>query len=150
MAGYSRIYCIGGVGGVRGHDGINPMELQIWVGDSDRQWLKPHYIKRSIRPLGAVKCLIPEGPDHPNALIDACVAFYPDHFRDCPSLPVVAELLAGVERLDFDLGKENIPEEWPQLRSEARPLFQELNIFEARLHPIKIDEGCNEHKPVVE
>ena len=43
MAGYSRIYCIGGLGGFGGADGINPILLQIWVGDASRQWFEAHY-----------------------------------------------------------------------------------------------------------
>ena len=140
MAGYSRIYCIGGLGGFQGADGINPIKLQIWVGDSDRQWLEPHYVDTNIRPLGAVKCLIPEGPDHPHALIDACIAFYPKCFRECATLPVVESLLRDVERLDFDLGEDDIPKEWQQLRREAWPLFRKLDIFEGRLLPVKIME----------
>ena len=140
MAGYLKIYCIGGLGGFQGADGINPITMQIWVGYSDRQWFEPHYFEPGIRPLGSVKCLIPEGPDHPHALVDACIAFYPRHFRDCPSLPVIAERLAGVERLDFHLGKDAIPKEWPRLRKEAWPLFQTLHILEGDLRPIKLQE----------
>ncbi|NLX55749.1 MAG: hypothetical protein GXY58_11600 [Planctomycetaceae bacterium] len=140
MAGFSKIYCVGGLGGFQGADGINPIEFQIWVGNADRQWLQPHYINRRIRPLGVVKCLIPEGPDDPNALLDACIAFYPEHFRECATLPVVEKRLADTSRLDFHHGKEDIPEEWPQLRTEAWPLFRKLNIFEGRLCLVTIME----------
>lgn len=138
MAGYSRLYCIGELGGAFGADGINPIRLQIWVGDADRQWLEAHYIDHSIKPLGAVKTIIPEGPDHPNALLDACLCFYPDHFRACPSLPVVAERLRGVKRLDFDQGKADIPLEWERLRHEAAALFRKLHIFKADLEPVDL------------
>ena len=39
MAGYCTIYCIGGLGGFEGADGINPIQMQIWVGISNRLWL---------------------------------------------------------------------------------------------------------------
>lgn len=133
MAGFSKIYCVGGLGGFQGADGINPIYFQIWVGDGDRQWLEAHYVDKTIRRLGAVRTLIPEGPDHPNALIDACLAFYPEHFRSCPTLAAVKKPLAGISTLDFDMGKVCVPREWPKLRREAWPFYRTLNIFEADL-----------------
>jgi hypothetical protein len=106
MAGYSKLYCIGGLGGYMGADGINPILLQIWVGDSDRQWLEAHYFDTGIRPIGNIKVVVPEGPDHPNALLDACLAFYPSAFTQCPSMTQVKTKLAAAERLGFDLGKK--------------------------------------------
>jgi hypothetical protein len=44
MAGYSSIFCLGGVGGFQGCDGINPINLQIFVGNSDRMWLESQYV----------------------------------------------------------------------------------------------------------
>ena len=79
---------------------------------------------------------MPEGPDHPNALLDACLAFYPKAFAECASLAAVQSKLARAESLDFDLGKREIPQEWQQLRSEALGPFRELNIFEAELRMI--------------
>ena len=71
MAGYSKIYCVG----EDTLDGINPIYYQILVGDGNRQWLEVHYLDASIMPMGSMKVIIPEGPDHPNTLIDACLAF---------------------------------------------------------------------------
>jgi hypothetical protein len=76
MAGFSRIYSIGDLVGFQGADGVNPIRLQIWVGDADRQWLEVHYFDQSIQPLGAITKIIPEGPNHPNPLLDACLCFY--------------------------------------------------------------------------
>jgi len=116
MAGYSKIYCIGGSGGFQGADGINPIRLQIWVGDASRQWFEPHYIDDSLRPLGQIRSTIPEGPDEQIALLDAAIAFIPVHFKECPTLAVVASQLEQTSMLDFDLGKSKIPVEWEQLR----------------------------------
>ena len=132
MAGYSKIYCVGGLGGFRGADGINPIVLQILVGDADRQWLEAHYLNPSIRPLGSLRITIPKRPNDPNALIDACIAFLPQHFANCPSFKSVARKLKNSERLDFDRG-ENVPVEWPALRSEALDAFRQLHILEADL-----------------
>ena len=134
MAGFSKLFVIGGLGGFDGADGVNPIQMQIWVGDADRQWLEPHYVDGAIKPMGTVRSLVPEGPYHPNSLIDACIAFFPKHFEECPSLAEAAKQLEGVTLLDFD--KENIPSVWPKLRDEARPFFSRLNIFEAELKPM--------------
>ena len=83
MAGYNKIYLIGGEGGFKGSDGINPILFQILVGDADRQWLEVHYFDQNIKPL--VKSIIPEKPDV--GLLDACIAFYPDFFKDTKTTP---------------------------------------------------------------
>jgi len=132
MAGFSRIYCIGGEGGFQGADGINPMALQIWVGDADRQWLEAHAFDPGISSLGQVRAVIPAAPDDPDMLLDALIMFYPQHFQGCPSLPSVREQLKGKTRVDFNLG-ENVPAEWEKLREEARPLMADMAIFEAQL-----------------
>ena len=140
LAGFSKLYVIGGLGGFQGADGINPIRLQIWVGDANRQWLEPHYMDASIRPLGSVRIIVPDGPDAPNSLLDACIAFFPEHFEQCPSLTEVRGQLQTSTRLDFDLGKDEIPKEWTQLRREAWPFFKKLTIFEAVLSPLQVGE----------
>jgi hypothetical protein len=139
MAGYSKLYCIGGLGGSEGADGINPIGLQIWVGNSSRQWLEPHYFDNDITPIGHIKVIVPRGPDDPNALLDACIAFYPEAFAQCASMAVVQSKLARAETLDFDLGENEIPQEWHQLRKEAQGPFRELHIFEADLKMISFE-----------
>lgn len=133
MAGFSKIYCIGGLGGFMGADGINPIEVQIWVGDSSRQWMEARYFRKGIKPIGDLKKIIPAAPDHPDNLLDACIAFYPRAFRDCPSLSKVKRQLRGIECLDFDQNQDEIPEDWYRLREEARQPMLSINIFEANL-----------------
>ena len=137
MAGFSRIYCIGGLGGYMGSDGMNPILLQIWVGDASRQWLEAHYFTSDIKPLGKVNRIIPTGPlpDYSDGLFDACIVFFPEHFQACPMLKVVEKQLVDVDCIDFDM-KHNVPPEWPELREEARELFNGLVIFEAELTPL--------------
>jgi hypothetical protein len=131
MAGYTKTYVVGGEGGFMGADGINPLQFFILVGDGNRQWLEVHYVEEGIRPIGRIKKIIPEGPDHPNALIDACIAFYPALFKSCPSLPLIEKKLANEKMLDFHAREQDIPEEWSELREEARPLFTKLNLWKA-------------------
>jgi hypothetical protein len=136
VAGYSKLYVIGGLGGFMGVDGVNPIEFLILVGDADRQWLEPIYLKTSIGPIGRLRVIVPAGPDDPDALLDACIAFYPEHFRSCPSLTEVQAALEDQDSLDFHLRPQAIPSAWVRLRKEARSPFAALKIWEANLVPI--------------
>ena len=131
MAGFSKIYFIGEPGGYLGTDGINPIKLQIFVGNADRQWLEPHYVDTKIRPLGSIRAIVPARPDHVESLLDACLAFYPDHFNDCPSLAEVRRAGETLTRLDFHLDRDKVPMLWPRLREEARGLMSGLSIWVA-------------------
>lgn len=133
MAGFSKLYVIGGQGGFMGADGVNPIEFFVLVGESDRQWLEPHYFDRSIDPIGKLGVIIPASPNHPDSLLDACIAFCPRHFKGCPSLGAVEAALRDAERLDFNADPQDIPPAWARLREEARPLFAEMNIWQADL-----------------
>lgn len=136
MAGYSKLYAVGSLGGFMGADGINPIEFMVLVGDADRQWLEPHYFDASIKPIGRLRVIVPAGPDHPDALLDACIAFCPRYFNACPSLAKVEWALRDAERLDFDARPQDIPEAWASLREEARPIFAAMNVWQADLVPI--------------
>lgn len=137
MAGYSKIYLIGDEGGFMGSDGISDVYLQIWQGEANRQWLEPKYFSEDFSPLGQINVLIPEGPDHKNALIDACIAFAPKLFSTCPTLAIVSKKLANEGKLDFDLENDKIPKEWKQLREEARVIYAKLAIYVASPEPLK-------------
>ncbi len=139
MAGYSKVFYVGGLGGFQGADGINPILFQILVGDADRQWYEVHYFDRKIKPIGQIKIVIPDNPNSANALLDSCIAFYPSYFSSCPSMNILENKLLNTKRLDFDL-KKDIPQGWYQLRKEALPLFRQLNIFEANLKQIDLSD----------
>jgi len=140
MAGFSKIYVLGFPGGFMGSDGVNSIWGLILVGDADRQWLEPHYFDPSVRPLGRVRALVPNEPDHPDALLDACIAFFPQKFRTCPSFTKLDAAMKDVTFLDFHLGSEEIPEAWAALREEARPIFASLDIWQAELVPYQHPE----------
>lgn len=137
MAGIYKIYAVGQQGGFLGADGVNPIWFLILVGSGDRQWFEPHYFDPSITPLGRIRTIIPESPDSPHALLDACIAFCPGHFERCPSIASVQREAEYLEVLDFDLEAEAIPQHWTELRSEAQSPFQSLHIWEATLVPIR-------------
>lgn len=120
-----------------GADGVNPIEFLVLVGDGGRQWLEPHYFATSIQPIGRLRTIIPAGPNEPDSLLDACIAFCPHLFRSCSSLSAIESALREAERLDFDADPEGVPESWATLREEARPLFASMNIWRADLVPIE-------------
>jgi hypothetical protein len=77
-------------------------------------WVEPHTFDPGIKPMGKLRVLIPARPDLPEAdlLLDALPAFAPACLGDrCPSLAAVEVALANAERLDFDLGPEEVPAE---------------------------------------
>lgn len=137
MAGYSKIYVVGGLGGFMGADGVNPIELLVLVGDADGQWLEPHYFDTSIEPIGKLRIIVPARPNDQESLLDACIAFYPRYFKGCPSLPEVESALGETDRLDFNAFPQDIPASWTRLREEARPRFAAMNIWRADLVPLE-------------
>lgn len=120
-----------------GADGVNPIEFLVLVGDADRQWLEPHYFDRSIKPIGKLRVIVPARPDQPDSLLDACIAFCPRLFRECPSLGEVESALRDAERLDFHARPQDIPPGWARLRDEARPLLADMSLWRADLVPIE-------------
>ena len=115
----SKIYCIGSEGGFLYSDGLRTIDLLILVSEGGAQALVAYHTDKRIRPMGRIEVIVPAGPDHPDALIDAFLAFFPKYFESCPSLAQVAEGLANARRIDFHLDGE--PAGWTQLREEARP-----------------------------
>jgi hypothetical protein len=130
MAGYIRMYLFGDD---RGFDGINSVYLNILVGTSDREWLERMDIKPSKntqKPVWDINVIIPDPDNYANSLIDACIAFAPHLFRDCPELKNVAREIGTNTRIDFT-DKSQIPSSWISLRRQALPIFEKLSIFEA-------------------
>jgi hypothetical protein len=136
MAGFSKMYVLGGQGGFRGADGVNPIHLLVLVGDANRQWLEARYLDDTLHPLGAIRVMVPKAPNQPDNLLDALIAFAPGCFSSCPSMPEVDAQSRGLKRLDFDAKPEAVPAAWAALRQEARPVLQSLNVWQADLVPV--------------
>ena len=143
MAGFSRMYVLGGEGGFMGADGVNPIELLILVGDADRQWLKPHYFDNRIGPMGGIRVIVPKGPNHPDMLLDALIAFAPRYFTSCPSYAAVAADAEGLERLDFNAAPETIPDGW-EPTSGRGPAGPRVNApLDCRFRSALVGKGGN-------
>ncbi|GAC1481687.1 MAG: hypothetical protein NVS1B4_26770 [Gemmatimonadaceae bacterium] len=137
MAGFLKVFFIGSTGGFMGSDGLARPFIQIFQGESDRQWLEPVYEDDKVRPMASLECLVPARPDDPVALLDAAIAFLPQEFEKCPSFKSVERQLQSITRLDFDEGK-NVPRDWGKLRREALPIFRTFGVFEANLQPVDV------------
>ena len=137
MAGISKVYCIGGGGGFLGSDGVNPIYAQIWQGEGGRQWFEARYFKEGFGPMGKVQVMIPAAPDKDDNLLDACIVFFPDAFKECSSFVKIENQLKNVEHLDFDQ-KEGVPDGWDKFREEARDAFSDLGVWTGgELEPIQ-------------
>jgi hypothetical protein len=137
MAGFSRIFCIGDGGGFMGSDGMGTIFAQIWQGEGNRQWFEARYFEEGFGPMGKVKTMVPAGPDKEDNVLDACIVFFPDAFKECPSFGKMEKQLKEVEFVDFQFN-EGVPEGWEALREEAREPFKTLGVWTGgELEPIQ-------------
>jgi hypothetical protein len=68
---------------------------------------------------------------------NACIAFCPDLFAECPSLMKAQVEVAQSNTIDFS-NKSAIPDYWLQLREEARAVFGKLKICTAKFVDFQI------------
>jgi hypothetical protein len=82
-------------------------EIEPWLlilqGEGDRQWLRVFYLENDIQPLGKIKTVVPEAPDGANNLLDACIAFFPEWFKESKVLQTMKKELSQTEFLDLNL-----------------------------------------------
>ena len=123
-----------GKGGVNGSDGINPIDLIIGVGTSDREWLEPLFASKESQ--FGIKAMIPNPDSYSNTIIDACIAFAPSLFNKCGLLKQVSDELGGITKLDFT-NKDSIPSSWDALRFQAKPVFEKISVFESPINEIR-------------
>ncbi len=103
-------------------------------------WLEPHYHDPRLKPIGKLKTIVPERPDAPDMVLDACLAFAPALFAaTCPSLKRVKKELGDLTQLDFNMGQHEVPASWAVLRDEARAEFATLAVWSAELERVDID-----------
>ncbi len=118
-------------------DGVaTPFSLEIIESRISRRELvwSVHYPARSVTQLGAVRSITPVGE---TALLDACLAFFPQHFRHCATLRSIERQVRRQPHIDFrQVQRGAILKQWPQLRDEAQAAFETLSIFEGRLTPV--------------
>jgi len=91
--------------------------LAVVRSDDAGCWtFRPMYPAGAGAPLGRFQTLT-TAAGHPDALLDACLAFYPETFSHCASLALVRQVVGEVEHLDLS---ERLPVGWQALRAEGR------------------------------
>ena len=137
MAGFYKIYMVGGSGGFLGADGINPIGLQILVGTSDREWLEPKYFNEKFKSISGITHMVPLRPTNDENIIDGIIIFGPQLFmKNC-------DLLKDAFKYFGDLGKKRIdmsedqPEFWNELVNQAQPTFQKIKLYSADIKDLR-------------
>ena len=103
-------------------------KLMVLEQFGNRKVYRSFYLDNDLEPMSKVRRVVPESFDSPTGLMDAVIAFYPEWFKECKTLPKVLNLIKENEFLDLDL---EMPEGWNKLRKEAYPYYFKLRIDEA-------------------
>ena len=103
---------------------INPKFILL-EQHGNRISLQVFYLDSNVKPIGNIRLVVPEGPGSPSAVMDAVIAFYPEWFAECKTLPEVLYQLKNREFLDLDL---EMPSGWKKLREEAYLYYFKLRI----------------------
>ena len=116
------------------YDGINGITMELWRGVSSRMWFEAArgFKRRAQR----VEVIVPKGPNDPDMLLDAAMAFCPKVFQDVPGYTRMYESLEPRSYLDFDMD-EGVPADWAAIRELARPVFRQLTTYEADIRPLQ-------------
>lgn len=132
MSAYSKIFLIGH----ESKDGLEDLYVEIWQCEGEQRWFEAKYDEEKLSRLGNIKSVIPVDRDDSNAVIDACIAFAPKLFEQCPALIMVKEELGDTNMLDFSKNI-HIPKCWEKLREEAKEQFKNIHIYEANIKRYK-------------
>lgn len=106
--------------------------LVLLVGRGSREWIEPLYASAGFTPMGRLWAVLPRRAGDPVAVLDACLAFLPEHFAGCPSLAAAEAAMGEREALDLS---GDVPEVWRALRREAKERWEELRVARAGLEP---------------
>ena len=74
MTGFTKIYCFGNNRSIFSDDGINQINMEVLVGDGNRQWLEPRYYTK-FKPIAKISKIIPEEPYQNKNLLLAAIIF---------------------------------------------------------------------------
>ncbi|WP_242949508.1 hypothetical protein [Clostridium pasteurianum] len=87
--------------------------------------------------MGNITSIIPIDRADNNSILDACIAFAPKLFEDCPSMEQVKSEIGDINMIDFSAG-EHIPKSWNKLRNEAKEKLKNIHIYEADIKRCKV------------
>jgi len=137
MAGFFKIYILGGSGGFLGSDGVNPIALQILVGTADREWLEPKYFDENLSSISGITHVVPQRPINDENIIDGLIIFAPQLFlKDCDLLSDAYKYFEKLGQKRIDMGKDR-PDFWSDLIDQAKPTFDNLKLFKANIEDLR-------------
>ena len=137
MAGFYKIYMVGGSGGFMGADGINPIALQILIGTSSREWLEPNYFDKDLSSISGITRMVPKSPTNDENIIDGLIIFAPQLFEESCDLLKDAHMYfdkLGKKRIDMS---KHEPAFWNDLVIQAKPKFENLKLFRANIEDLR-------------
>ncbi len=101
----------------------------VRTDDADTWTFQPMYAAGAGAPLGRLQRLT-TAARHPDALLDACLAFFPETFSHCASLALVRQVIGEAEELDLS---GRLPVGWVALRGEGKALVQGCDVKTAQV-----------------
>ncbi|WP_298672748.1 hypothetical protein [uncultured Megasphaera sp.] len=130
MAGFDKAFMFGHAT----YDGVQGITMELWRGISSRMWFEPAtgFKKKCIK----VRSMVPSGPDDPDMVLDAAMAFCPWAFASVPEYQSMYNRMETELLLDFNLHR-GIPEEWARVRELVRPIFNKMTIYHADIKPLQ-------------
>ncbi len=97
-----------------------PAPLAVVRSDDGDTWtFQPLYAAGAGAPLGRLQT-VTTATRHPDALLDACLAFFPEVFAECAALALVRQAVGEAEQLDLS---GRLPVGWQALRGEGRAVM---------------------------
>ena len=137
MAGFYKIYMVGGSGGFLGADGINPIGFQILVGTSSREWLEPKYFDKKIKSISGITHMVPKSPIDDESIIDGLIIFAPKLFEEsCDLMKKAHKYFDKLGKKHIDMGKDE-PEFWNELILQAKPTFYNIKLYKADIEDLR-------------
>jgi hypothetical protein len=137
MAGFSKIYIIGGSGGFLGSDGVNPIIVQILVGRSDGEWLEVNYLDPKYDSLCGIKKIIPRKAVDDDTILEGLLIFTPWLFIEkCDLMINLKNYFKKLGRKNINLHKD-VPSFWDDLLIQAEPIFKEIKLFSADIKDLR-------------
>jgi len=107
-----------------------PAPLAVVRTDDAGRWtFQPLYAAGAGAPLGRLQRLTTTA-QHPDALLDACLAFFPDVFAGCAALALVRQVVGEAEELDLS---GRLPVGWVALRGEGKAVMMGAAVKTARV-----------------
>ena len=137
MAGFHKIYMIGGQGGFLGSDGINPIGFQILVGNADREWLEVKYFDEHFQSIAGITHMVPLRPINDENIINGIIMFGPQLFmQDCDLLKDAFKHFKDLGKKKIDMGIDQ-PDFWNELVDQAQSKFQNINLYSADIKDLR-------------